>query len=266
MKLLSMSAAAVLLAVAALPALAMPGATSPARAPLQGEVLEVVDVPSYTYLRLKTATGETWAAVATAKVAKGAKVAIGSPTTMRDFDSSVLKRRFDTIVFGQLVTPVAAASAGGTAPSKSPSSMFGGAGAAGPGAKGGMGAMGAMGGNPHGSLAPPAPATAKVAKASGADARTVAEIVGGRAALKDKPVVVQARVVKFNSGIMGKNWIHLQDGSGSPQDGSHDVLVTTKDRAAVGDVVTVRGTVRTDVTIGPGYAYAVLVEDATVKK
>ncbi len=41
-----------------------------------------------------------------------------------------------------------------------------------------------------------------------------------------------------------------------------------EDRRArmVGDLVTVRGTVRTDVTLGAGYAYAVLVEDAKLRK
>ena len=37
-------------------------AKSAAPAPLAGEVLEVQDVDSYTYLRLKTKDGETWAA------------------------------------------------------------------------------------------------------------------------------------------------------------------------------------------------------------
>jgi hypothetical protein len=65
---------------------------------------------------------------------------------------------------------------------------------------------------------------------------------------------------------MGKNWLHLQDGSGKAQDGSNDLLVTSQDLAAVGDVVTARGTVRTDVSFGAGYAYAVLVEEAAVRK
>lgn len=105
----------------------------------------------------------------------------------------------------------------------------------------------------------------RVAKATGADARTVEEIIKQRAALKDKAVVVHAKVVKFNAAIMGKNWIHLRDGTGSAADGSNDVLVTTQDMAKVGDVVTVRGTVRTDKDFGSGYSYAVLIEDATVK-
>lgn len=105
----------------------------------------------------------------------------------------------------------------------------------------------------------------RVAKATGADARTVEEVVKQRAALKDKPVVVHGKVVKFNAAIMGKNWIHLRDGTGSAAEGSNDVLVTTQDMAKVGDVVTVRGTVRADKDFGSGYSYAVLIEDATVK-
>jgi hypothetical protein len=220
---------------------------------LKGEVLEVLDVESYTYLRLKTATGEVWAAVTTAKVAKGQQVSIAQPMMMNGFESRILKRRFEQIAFGQLVVPGTAA----TVPKPGAASVM----------PGGM-----LAGMPHGGAsskaAAPAPAApvAKVAKATGADARTVADVVTGKDKLKDKPVVVRARVVKVNSGIMGKTWIHLQDGSGKAEDGSNDVLVTTQAQAAVGDVVTVRGTVRTDVTVGPGYAYEVMIENATLTR
>jgi hypothetical protein len=105
-----------------------------------------------------------------------------------------------------------------------------------------------------------------VARATGHGSKTVAEIVAGKTALKDKPVVLRGQVVKVNLGIMGKNWVHLRDGTGSAVDGSHDILVTTQDTVAVGDVVTAKGTVRTDVTLGPGYAYVVLIEDAALRK
>jgi len=105
-----------------------------------------------------------------------------------------------------------------------------------------------------------------VAKASGADAKTVAELVKGRLALKDKPAQLRGQVMKVSLGIMGKNWLHLQDGSGNAADGSHDIVVTSKDSAAVGDVVTAQGLVRTDVNLGSGYAYAVLIEDAVLRK
>ena len=222
---------AVLLATAAYAAQAAPDAPM---APLKGEVLETQNVEGYTYLRLKTAQGETWAAVPTTALKKGSQVTIGNPTAMRNFESKTLKKTFDKIVFGQLVEP------------------------------------GAPLGAPHGTAATaPAPAAGpviKVAKAAGADARTVAEVVAGKAALKDKTVLVRGQEVKVSSGILGKNWLHLQDGSGSAANGTNDILVTTKDSAAVGDIVQAKGTVRTDVTVGPGYAYAVLIDDAGLRK
>lgn len=112
----------------------------------------------------------------------------------------------------------------------------------------------------------PAATVKKLPKATGPDARTVEEVVKGKAALKDKPVLVNAQVVKVNNDIMGKNWVHLQDGSGKAADGTHDVIATTKDRVTVGDVVKAKGTVRTDVNLGSGYAYAVLIEDAKLAK
>jgi len=231
--------------------LALPlAATAQSANTLQGEVLEVLNVDSYTYMRLKTSSGEAWAAVTTATVAKGAKVTIANATPMDNFESKALKRRFDRVYFGQIAGPAPKMAAGGPPPA-----MQGGMSAGMPGA------MHMPGGG-----AAPAIATTPVPKASGADARTVAEVVQGKAKLKDKAVLIRARVVKVNNGIMGKNWLHLQDGSGKAQDGSNDLIVTTKDTAAVGDIVTARGTVRTDVTVGPGYAYAVLVEDASVKK
>jgi hypothetical protein len=203
--------------------------------PVKGEILETRDVDSYTYLRLKTADGEIWAAVPTTTAKKGAQVTIANPMTMENFESKALKKKFDRIVFGQLAEPGAA-----TAPTASP----------------------------HGAKPPVAGggAVAKVAKASGPEGRTVAEIVNGKAGLKDKTVQVRGQVVKVNLGIMGKNWIHLQDGSGAAADGSNDILVTTRDKAAIGDIVSARGTVRTDVNVGPGYGYAVMIENAKVGK
>jgi hypothetical protein len=73
-------------------------------------------------------------------------------------------------------------------------------------------------------------------------------------------------VVKYNPSIMGKNWAHLRDGSGSAKDNTNDVLVTTKEQVKLGDVVTVKGVVRTDKDFGAGYTYKVLIEDATVQR
>lgn len=106
----------------------------------------------------------------------------------------------------------------------------------------------------------------KVPKATGPDAQTVAEIITKKTTLNSKPVLVRGKVVKYTPGVMGKNWIHLQDGSGSAADGTNDVLVTTKDETKIGAVVVARGTVRTDVDLGSGYFYKVLVDEAKLQK
>jgi hypothetical protein len=105
----------------------------------------------------------------------------------------------------------------------------------------------------------------KVAKAEGANARTVAEVNSDRPP-SDKPVTVRAKVVKVTANVMGKNWVHLRDGSGSAADNSNDILVTSKDEPKVGDVVIAKGVVKTDVDLGSGYAYKVLVEDVSFQK
>jgi hypothetical protein len=216
--------------------------SAPQRPSVTGEVLEVKDVDAYTYLRLKTAQGETWAAVSKSPVKKGAKVTIENATFITNFESKTLKKTFDKIVFGSL-----AGSGGGATAT----------------AGGGSSDMG----DPHAGMARPADISdVKVPKASGADARTVAEIVTGRAKLKDKPVAVRGKVVKFTAGVMGKNWVHLRDGSGSAAEKTNDVLVTTKDTTKVDDVVVAKGVVHTDVDLGSGYKYEVLVENATLQK
>ncbi|HXX11195.1 MAG TPA: nucleotide-binding protein, partial [Burkholderiales bacterium] len=90
--------------------------------------------------------------------------------------------------------------------------------------------------------------------------------VARRTELKDKPVTVRGKVVKFTGGVMGKNWIHLRDGSGSSAENTNDIVVTTTDETQIGDVVVAKGVVRTDVNLGSGYSYAVLVDDAKLQK
>ena len=100
-----------------------------------------------------------------------------------------------------------------------------------------------------------------IAKADGG--KTVAEIYGEKANLAGQPVTLRGKVVKTNAGIMGKNWVHVRDGSGA--DGTNDLTVTTAGNVPnVGDLVVVTGTVAIDKDFGMGYQYPVLVEEATI--
>ena len=81
--------------------------------------------------------------------------------------------------------------------------------------------------------------------------------------LKGKRVTLRGKVVKYNEAIMGKNWLHLRDGTG--KDPTDDLTVTTQAKAKVGDTVLVEGTVTLDKDLGAGYKYDVIIEDAKVK-
>lgn len=226
---------AALIAVA--PAVWSAGESAPAATSVSGEVMEVKDAGNYTYLRLKTRNGETWAAIGKAPVKKGAKVTLENVTVMDNFESKTLNRTFKSITFGSL------AGAGGSAPHAGPATV-----------------------NPHTAAVADTAPDAPVAKATGANAWTVAEINTKAGELKEKPVQVRGKVVKFNPGIMGKNWIHLRDGSGSSADRTNDILVTSANAVKLGDVVTARGVVRTDKDFGAGYAFKVLIEEATFQQ
>ena len=113
----------------------------------------------------------------------------------------------------------------------------------------------------------PAPAPAEtvdlagIAKAEGG--KTVAEVFAEKDQLAGKPVTFRGKVVKTNANIMGKNWVHVRDGSGA--DGTNDLTVTTAGAIPnVGDTVVVTGPVVLNKDFGMGYTYEVLIEDAQV--
>ena len=91
----------------------------------------------------------------------------------------------------------------------------------------------------------------------------VVDLFDKKASLKNKPVILRGKVVKFNSGIMGKNWIHLRDGSGS--EGKNDIVVTTDGLTKVDDTIVVNGILSTDKDIGSGYFFPVIIENASIK-
>lgn len=211
---------------------------------LHGKVAERIDASSYTYLRLRDGNDEVWAAVPTTTAAVGSKVTIVGPQPMPGFESKTLNRRWDMIYFGNGVegegAPAGHASAGGLPP-----------------------------GHPGGdaSAAPAADQTdVHVDKATGPDARTVAEVWAQKADLKDKNVSVHGKVVKATSGVLDRTWIHLRDGSGSDAAKDNDITVTTTEAASLGEIVTVRGVVHLDRDLGSGYQYPVIIEDAKLTR
>jgi hypothetical protein len=277
------TAAAPAAPVAGAPASA-PGAAPAMPEPIKGKILEKLEAEPYSYLKLATASGEIWAAVYKTDAAKGAEVVVEGPLPMKGFESKALNKKFDVVYFGTLQGQTAAPAAraggpagmppGGMPPGAAPPAM----------PPGGMPAMPppgmGAGGMPPGGMPPnigaqhaaaaAGPAEVgdvKVEKAKGDNAKTVAEVYAQKVQLKDKKVTLRGKVVKYNAGIMGKNWLHVRDGTGAQAKGDNDITVTTSGGEwQVGDVVTVVGTVRTDKDFGAGYAYPVIIEEATLTK
>jgi hypothetical protein len=93
-----------------------------------------------------------------------------------------------------------------------------------------------------------------------AEVMTVADVHAQRIELAGKQVTITGKVVKVNNGIMRRNFIHVQDGTGS---GKNDrVIFTSQSTANVGDKVTATGTVTLDTDFTMGYFYPTLVENA----
>ena len=100
--------------------------------------------------------------------------------------------------------------------------------------------------------------------AYGADAnlKTVAALNQNKAALVGKTISAKGKVVKVNNGIMGRNFVHVQDGTGDAS--NNNLIVTSKQTAKVGDQVTISGVVALNRDFGSGYAYPLLIEDARI--
>jgi hypothetical protein len=102
--------------------------------------------------------------------------------------------------------------------------------------------------------------------ASAADPQlhSVAGLNANRSALAGQTIRAAGKVVKVNNGIMGRNFVHVQDGSGDAASGSNNLIVTSKQTARVGDQVSIAGTVVVDRDFGSGYLYPLLIEEASI--
>jgi len=198
---------------------------------LSGKVVETMTSGGYTYAQIENDGQKTWVAMPETKIKVGEELVFTAGSEMPNFKSTTLKRTFDKIIF-----------------TSGPVNL--------PGAKG----------DASKASKPVSTEKIKVDKAKGTNAYTVAELYSKAGSLDKKEVVVQGKVVKVSKQIMGKNWVHLQDGTGNPEKGTHNLVVTTEALPAVGDVLTMSGKLAKDKDFGYGYKYEVILEDGAIKK
>ena len=222
---------------ATLPAANHPAQEGKGDGAIKGKIVETMNSGGYTYVNLEKNGKMTWVAAAETRVKVGQEASCASGMKMDNFTSKTLKRTFESILFCNAPLETVGGKQG--AEEKSPGSK---------GAK--VASAGAI----------------KVEKASGANAYTVGDIYKNKAKLDKKKIVVRGKVVKVSAGIMGKNWIHLQDGTGSQKKGTNNLVVTSQDLPAVGDVVTMEGTLYKNKDFGSGYKYDAIVEKAMIQK
>jgi hypothetical protein len=210
---------------------------------VSGTVVEAMDAAAYTYVRVDTGDGEFWAASNRFAVEVGDRVTFPLETPMRDFHSESLDRDFPLVYFVSYVVPE------GEAPrTAEPATM---------GLPPGHPPLDAVDTNPE--------QAAAITVEPPTDGVSIADVWTNRVDLAGTQVTVRGRVVKYNAGILGRNWFHIQDGSGEMAKGTNDLTVTTEAAVAVGDIVTATGTVAIDRDFGAGYTYALMLEDATVR-
>jgi len=230
-----------------------------------GTVIETMNASDYTYMNVQTATGSMWVAIPATTVAVGDTVSFAQGMVMKDFHSRVLERTFASILFspGLVAEQNSKAMTAATEEDTSSSSF--------------ADAVKAESQQPAapqpenlvstGSAGATAPyEEVEIDKASGENGYTVAQLFARADSLEGSTVRVRGKVVKVSANIMGRNWIHIQDGTGDPLNNSHDLVVTSQDRPETDDIVVAEGVLAADRDFGHGYRYEAIVEEATVSQ
>lgn len=203
-----------------------------------GTVLSTVDAGGYTYAEIDVDGKPMWYAAPALKLKAGDQVVAPDGMPMNDFHSETLDRTFEVVYFVDSI-PLAGTTENATAlPAGHPPIQA--------------------------TACPAAPASVAFSDIEKPDGGlSVAEVYLESITLAGQPVMVRGKAVKVTNEIMGKNWIHLQDGTG--QADSNDLTVTTTNVVSVGTISTARGILATDLDFGHGYTFSVLLQDATVE-
>jgi len=192
------------------------------------KVAESMDASNYTYINVEENGKTFWIAVPQMEVKKGDVLYFSKSMEMNNFRSETLNRTFETILFVDDCSK-------------------------------GMNSSGMK--QPH-----PVPTSTKEEKINiqkPTNGKSVAEIFSEMNKLNGKNVIVKGKVTKYNPGIMGTNWIHIQDGTAFQSD--YDLLVTSDTQTQLGQVITAEGKLVTNKDFGSGYTYKVLIENAKIK-
>jgi len=241
----------------------MPGLNSPSgENVISGTVKETMNSSGYTYMLVTTDGKDAWVAIPETPVKEGATVNYFDGMEMTAFNSKTLDRTFDSIIFSSGLasdTPskpeaikadtndsFASAVKAEQSSSSVPASIND---------------TQASGGS-SGAIVPLAEIS--VEKSTAANGYSVSEVFSKAKEINGKKIQVKGQVVKVSPAIMGRNWVHLQDGTGDPMHNTHDLVVTTNETVELDAVVTLEGILAANKDFGAGYKYDAIIEEAAL--
>lgn len=208
-------------------------------------VLETINGGGYTYAKVDEDGNIYWIAGPQTNIDIGMTISFLEQMVMSDFTSKSLNKHFDQLVFVSAIVPTDGSTAGAPAQTLALEDDH-------------ANCDHSKEGTAPLQMQQDAPTAISVAK--NANGYTIEEIYAKKDALKDKSIKVNAKVVKVSKNIMGKDWIHLQDGSGAA--GTDDIIATAVNSTVqVGDTVTADGIIKTNIDLGYGYNFSVLIEE-----
>jgi hypothetical protein len=204
---------------------------------VRGRVLETMNSGGYTYVLIGTDEVQRWLAARETTVQVGDVVQAYEGMPMAQFESKTLNRTFDVVYFVDALHNLSAPV--GNSVSSMPADL-------------------------PATNRPAAEPAADVQVAALESGQDIAYVYGNKDSLAGQQISLRGKIVKYNEGILGWNFIHIQDGSGDTADGSNDLTVTTKAATAVGETAVFTGTIILDKDFGAGYKFPVLMEDANL--
>ena len=101
----------------------------------------------------------------------------------------------------------------------------------------------------------PVKSSKKIEKAAGS--MSIAELVDDPKKYEGQTVQLSGECVKVNPNIMGKNWLHLKDGSKD----DYDLVITSDVFVSEGSIITIKAKVVLNKDYGAGYKYDLILED-----
>ena len=194
----------------------------------KANVKEVLQANAYTYLLVEESSDKFWIACTKQDFSIGQTVYFMEGLPMENFESKDLNKTFDLVYFINQISlePIPVTQADMTAP--------------------------------HGMVKEAVKKAVQVEKAEGGI--TLGDLFANPEKYKGQTVTIRGEVVKYNEAIMGKNWIHIQDGTGN--ENAFDLTLTTSAVVKVGDIVTFKGTINLNKDFGAGYVYEVIMEES----